>query len=103
MADFVHGIGNDIDLRTLDSKLFFRVMFLVMWNLASKDERDGTVSSPKRQQPQKAQQAMAQVAACNGSDKVRCERRVWRWSRVIGLLWGREKFLPSLFAVDLVK
>lgn len=48
---------------------------LVTWNLGSKDEWDRMVSSPRHQQPQKAQQAMAQVAVSRGLERSSLDQR----------------------------
>ena len=77
-ADLVHGMSREMEIRTLDLNFDLPCEVLATWNLASKDERDGIVSSPRRRQPQKAQQAMAQVAASDGLERLRLERRVRR-------------------------
>ena len=101
--DLVHGMSREMEMRVLELNFGLACEDLEMWNFGLNDERDGIVSSPRRWQPQKAQEAMAQVAASEGFKMFRLEQRMWRCSIVIGLRWGHEKVFPSLLAVDLAR
>lgn len=78
LEDLVHGRLSEMEVSVLELNLGFACEDLMTWNLASKDERDGMVSSPRHQQPQKAQQVMAQVATSNGLERLSLDQRVRR-------------------------